>query len=91
CAAMRRAVYETIGPLDERFGRGMFEDDDYAHRLRAAGLKLLCVEDVFVHHWGNASFTKLADPVYQQIFEENKRKFETKWGIEWEPHRYRQT
>ncbi|MEJ2710751.1 MAG: glycosyltransferase [Anaerolineales bacterium] len=89
CVMLRRAVFEEVGPLDERFGIGMFEDDDYALRLKAKGYRILCAEDVFIHHWGSASFSKLDQAAYQQLFEENRRKFETKWGLEWQPHRYR--
>jgi len=89
CAAMRRAVFEEIGPLDERFGIGMFEDDDYALRLKEKGYRLLCAEDVYVHHAGSASFASLTRIDYLKLFQENRRKFEEKWGVEWRPHQYR--
>lgn len=90
CAALRREVFEQVGPLDERFGTGMFEDDDYALRLREAGYRILCVEDVFVHHWGSASFSKLARADYWALFRQNLAKFEEKWGTRWIPHRPRE-
>lgn len=89
CVAMRRAVFEEIGDLDERFQRGMFEDDDYAVRVRQKGYKILCAEDVFVHHFGSASFSKLGPGPYWELFKANMAKFEEKWGVTWEPSRLR--
>jgi GT2 family glycosyltransferase/glycosyltransferase involved in cell wall biosynthesis len=89
CVALRRSVILEVGDLDERFGIGMFEDDDYATRVRARGYSIICAEDVFVHHWGGASFSRLDRADYQKLFAENKEKFETKWGMDWIPHRYR--
>ena len=86
CVAMRREAYEKVGPLDERFGVGMFEDDDYAHRMRAAGYEIVCARDAFVHHWMKASFAKLPEQEYRDLFERNRRLFEEKWGISWTPH-----
>ncbi len=86
---MRKAVVDQIGPLDERFGAGMFEDDDYARRVRQAGYRVICAEDVFVHHRGSASFSKLSETEYRNLFELNKRLYEEKWGEAWVPHRYR--
>ncbi|MDG2306589.1 MAG: glycosyltransferase [Candidatus Binatia bacterium] len=83
CVAAPRAVVEQVGALDERFGIGMFEDDDYAHRVRRAGFRLACAEEVFVHHAGQASFDKLSRK--NALWEENRAKFEEKWGAAWRP------
>jgi GT2 family glycosyltransferase/glycosyltransferase involved in cell wall biosynthesis len=89
CVAMRKSVFEEIGPLDERFGIGMFEDDDYALRLARKGYRILCAEDVFIHHWGSVSFSKLDYTDYWALFSANLKKFEDKWGISWVPHTQR--
>lgn len=87
CAAVRRSVYEDVGPLDERFELGMFEDDDYCLRLAAAGLKPRLAEDVLVHHFGEASFGGLVpDGRWNSTFEANRRRFERKWGRAWVGH-----
>jgi GT2 family glycosyltransferase len=90
CLAFRRDVLRRIGPLDQRFEVGMLEDDDYSRRAREAGYRLVCAEDAFVHHFGETSFGKLVPSgQYGEILEENKRRFEEKWGEPWEPYRRR--
>jgi GT2 family glycosyltransferase len=87
CAAMRRDVVERVGPLDEQFGLGMFEDDDYVLRVRAAGYRIECAQDVLVHHFGQATLGKLAATgEYGPLFHANRRRFAEKWGFEWQPH-----
>jgi hypothetical protein len=45
----------------------------------------VCAEDVLVHHLGEASFGRLApDGTYGALFQENRRRFESKWGQEWQ-------
>lgn len=84
CLAIRRDVWDEVGELDERFGPGMFEDDDYSERLRRAGYRLACAEDVYLHHFGEASFGRLVpDGRYSELFEENRRRFEEKWDRRW--------
>ncbi len=89
CLALRKETADKIGPLDERFSVGMFEDDDYSLRAKKAGLKVICAEDVFIHHFGGATFSSLPRAEYFRIFEENKTKFEQKWQRTWEPHKPR--
>jgi GT2 family glycosyltransferase/glycosyltransferase involved in cell wall biosynthesis len=87
CVAMRRNVFEEVGQLDEQFGIGMFEDDDYSIRVRQAGYRIICAADAFVHHFGQAAFGKLIrSGDYDGLFDENRRKFEAKWKTEWKPH-----
>ncbi|QTH42334.1 glycosyltransferase [Cohnella sp. LGH] len=90
CVALSRAAYEQAGPLDIRYGIGMFEDDDYCLSVRAKGFRLGIVEDAFVYHHGSASFKKLENQVYRDLFQINKRKFEEKWERKWKfpPHPY---
>lgn len=56
CMLIRREVIEKIGVLDERFGLGNFEDDDYCLRTRQAGFRLMVAQDVFIHHFGSRTF-----------------------------------
>ena len=86
CAAIRRSDFEQIGPLDEGYGLGLFEDNDYSMRVRSRGFRVVCGEDVFVHHFGEASFGKLVPTgEHARIFEENRRRFEDRWGS-WDGH-----
>jgi GT2 family glycosyltransferase len=90
CVAMRRRLYEEVGPLDERFETGLLEDDDYSRRVREAGHRLLCADDAFVHHFGEASFGKLvASGEYRRVLEANRARFEEKWHEPWRPYERR--
>jgi len=92
CLAMRRAAWQAIGALDESFGVGTLEDDDYSQRAHRAGLRLLCAEDVLVHHFGEGSFGKLfGDGSYSRLLDRNREQFEEKWGQAWQPYQRRQT
>lgn len=87
CVMLSRQVYEKIGGLDEVFGLGFFEDDDYCRRVEQIGLKIVCARDVFIHHHLSASFNKLPTEEKQKLFAKNKAIYEKKWG-EWVPHQY---
>jgi GT2 family glycosyltransferase/glycosyltransferase involved in cell wall biosynthesis len=89
CALVPKRVWEQVGQLDESFQVGMFEDDDFSHRIREAGFSIIAAEDCFVHHFGQGSFRQLDAPAYDAIFERNRRRFEEKWNLKWQPHQTR--
>lgn len=87
CVMMRRETYLQVGPLDEAFGCGFFEDDDYCRRVEQAGLFNACARDAFVHHHLSASFNLMEEHKRKALFERNKVIYENKWGP-WIPHRH---
>ena len=80
CMLMKRAVYEKIGGLDERFGLGFFDDDDLAERARRAGFGLAVAHDLFVHHFGSRTFQGNGVDA-GKLLDENARRFAEKWGL----------
>jgi GT2 family glycosyltransferase len=72
CSMISRSLFLSLGGLDERYQVGMFEDDDLALKIQHAGLKLLCAEDVFIHHFHKISFNQFTDQEFHRIFQENK-------------------
>ncbi|WP_240201609.1 glycosyltransferase [Pseudomonas sp. PDNC002] len=85
CVMMPRSTYLRVGPLDEVYGLGFFEDDDYCRRVEQAGLLSACAHDVFIHHHLSASFGQMSHGERRMLFEKNKALYEAKWG-EWLPH-----
>ena len=79
CLMMKRAVYDAIGGLDERFGLGFFDDDDLAERARRAGFELAVARDLFVHHFGSRTFVGNGVDA-ERVLDENAAKFAAKWG-----------
>ncbi|MDD3415379.1 MAG: glycosyltransferase family 2 protein, partial [Lachnospiraceae bacterium] len=86
CVMIKKQVIDECGLLDENYGKGMFEDDDYAEAVRRAGWKLAIAEDSFVWHLESASFRKLDKKEFRSIFETNRKYYEHKWGKKWIPH-----
>lgn len=83
CVMMTREVIEQVGLLDETFFPGGFEDDDYCIRARQSGHAVHVARDVFLHHWGSASFGKLSFDYFSSNAERNRSYLETKHGITW--------
>ena len=56
CVAMRRETFAEIGFLDEAYGIGLADDDDFCMRLRLAGMTLMLSLGAFVHHCHRTTF-----------------------------------
>ncbi|MFW2492015.1 glycosyltransferase [Clostridium chromiireducens] len=80
CMLIKRDIINQIGPLDERFTPGNFEDDDLCMRIIEAGYKLMVCNDSFIHHFGSTSFKKDYTK-FNNVLRENSQKFEEKWGF----------
>lgn len=76
---IKRALYETIGGLDEQFGSGNYEDDDYCLRARNEGFKIMVAEDVYIHHFGSKTFQE-NNIDYSRSIMKNKALFRQKWS-----------
>ena len=65
---MNRACLERVGMLDERFGLGGQDDADYCMRAREANFQIGIARDVYIYHYGSATFRKL----FQNSISESK-------------------
>ena len=80
CLCVDRRVIDEVGGIDERFGVGNFEDDDFCLRVRAAGYRIHVCDDVFIHHFGSKTFA--ANKVdWQATMQQNWSKFAEKWDL----------
>jgi GT2 family glycosyltransferase/cytochrome c-type biogenesis protein CcmH/NrfG/SAM-dependent methyltransferase len=80
CMLIKRSVIEKIGGLDQRYGLGNFEDDDFNLRATIAGFESWIAEDCFIHHFGSRTF--LASKIdYEKSLNRNWEIFKNKWGI----------
>jgi GT2 family glycosyltransferase len=83
CVAIKKEAIEKIGLLDENFGIGMFEDDDYCIRALQARFLIAITERCFIYHKGSVSFKKLDVAEYRHLFNRNKQYFFTKNLTQW--------
>ncbi len=78
CLLMKRKVIQEIGYLDEQFGLGHWEDNDYSRRAQQAGYRCLRLLDTYVWHDVGSSFKKI--PRWTEEGERNQDFFYQKWG-----------
>ena len=78
CLLIKREVLDRIGYLDEQFGGGHWEDNDYARRAQEAGYRCLRLLDTYVWHDVSASF-KHQDR-WREEAQRNEKRFHQRWG-----------
>lgn len=63
CLMLRREVFDRLKQkdgfwMDERFGLGGQDDADISYRTRKLGYQIGIARDVFIYHYGSATFRK---------------------------------
>lgn len=84
---MRKDVLKKVGYFDEKFLHGGYEDIDFFHRCKVAGLKLLMTPKVpYYHREGATRFGEAGDEKKNsgKIEKHNLAYFIKKWGFN--PH-----
>lgn len=81
CLMFKREVYDKIGGLNEDYGIGNFEDDDWCLLAIDEGFKLGIARDVYLHHFGSITH-KLLDLDYVKLISKNQKIFEAEWSKE---------
>lgn len=79
CCVLPRQVVEKVGELDERYGRGGFEVDDYAQRLIQAGYQLRVAGDTYLHRFYEKDLDKRSLRDQKKREWQNQRYFLHKW------------
>ena len=79
CVLLPTEVVRDIGSLDEQFGWGYCEDDDYCMQLRQAGYAISLCPAAVVSHAVSQTLCHVPDD-WEERLERNMSLFETKWG-----------
>jgi GT2 family glycosyltransferase len=81
CVLIKRSVIDRIGLLDEEYGPGYYDDDDYSVRAIRSGFRCLRAVSVTVRHLRDSTFsTVFADEKRRELHQRNKELFYRKWG-----------
>lgn len=82
CVAMKRSLFDHIGLLDEDFGIGLGDDDEFSFRIKANGYKLMLSLGTFIYHKHRTTFKALSIGVDSlrrrnvKILKEKKKNFQ---------------
>jgi len=79
CVALSKVTWDCVGPLDETFGLGYYEDVDYCIRMSMAGKTMHVLEDIFIYHKGSKSFSRTPKKV-KELMKRNRKILLKKFG-----------
>ncbi|MBV9013005.1 MAG: glycosyltransferase [Pseudonocardiales bacterium] len=79
CLMAPRWIFDQVGLLDERYGRGVIEIEDWCERAARAGMGFAVNTDVVVNH--NEPHASYTPRVNGMLHIRNRQLFERKWGI----------
>lgn len=79
CSAITREDLDKVGGFDERYADGIgFDDDDFAKRVRRAGLRTVIVENPYVLHQFHMPFSYMVSNM-RQLHDKNKKLYHSLW------------
>lgn len=81
CVIMRRDLFSRLGPLDEAFGLGNWEDNDYCFRVRQAGGRILIAPETWVWHLEHQTYKSSDSIDFDGLLASNKQRFLDKWHL----------
>lgn len=59
CTVFKKRVFQMLGKLDESYGLGFADDDDFCHKIVKTGNKVCFVPSAFVYHHHRTTFKSL--------------------------------
>jgi glycosyltransferase involved in cell wall biosynthesis len=78
CLLIKREVIDKIGFLEEAYGQGYYEDNDFSRRAQKAGYRCMRLLDTYVWHDIEGSFKEDPDRVEKR--RKNEALFRSHWG-----------
>ncbi|MBZ0182679.1 MAG: TDP-N-acetylfucosamine:lipid II N-acetylfucosaminyltransferase [Melioribacteraceae bacterium] len=77
CMLIKRKVLNEVGFFDKAFGLGYGEENDLCERSKSVGYKIVCCDDTYIHHYGEASFSSVNQIDKRRA--NNKKLLEERW------------
>ncbi len=81
---INKECWDKVGEFDVGFYPAYFEDNDYHHRIKIAGLKAICYPQAIYYHFGSATTNEAFGPGKKAVtgtdFEKCRAYYNKKWG-----------